>query len=73
MKIGAQTGSRGENTITIYDVSGRAVMHYTAVPNNQLITWSGKDELGRDVPGGVYFVHYTSKDITKTHKVILLK
>jgi hypothetical protein len=73
IRIQSQAGNLEENTITIYDVSGRAVIHYPVSSSNQHITWSGRNELGRDVPNGVYFVHYTSRNIKKTHKIILLK
>lgn len=73
IKIRSQTGNRGNNAITIYDSSGRSVRQYTDVAGDQLIIWSGQDELGRDLPGGVYFVRLTSKEIKKTHKVVFLK
>ncbi|MGB7055379.1 MAG: T9SS type A sorting domain-containing protein, partial [bacterium] len=73
IKIQTQTGDRGNNAITIYDASGRSVRQYTDVADDQLITWSGQDEMGRDLPGGVYFVRLTSKEIKKTHKVVFLK
>jgi hypothetical protein len=73
IRIQDSANNIGSNIITIYDASGRAVMNYRSVANNGLITWSGQDELGRDLPGGVYFVCWKSKDIKRTHKVVLLK
>ena len=73
IKISNQINSRQRSAITIHDVSGRAVRQYRDVTGNQLITWPGQDDLGRQLPGGVYFVTFTSEELKQTHKIILLR
>ncbi len=62
-----------ENAIGIYNVSGHLVRQYTSLSTGQVLTWAGKDEQGRHLPEGVYFVKYTSEYLDKTYKVILLE
>ena len=37
------------------------------------VSWDGRDESGRDVPAGLYFVRVTRDGRTQTEKVVLLK
>ena len=37
------------------------------------IVWYGTDDLGREVPAGVYFVRFKAGDYEKTEKAILLR
>jgi hypothetical protein len=75
MYIQVQGLSSGqENSIVgIYDVSGRLVYQYANVPNDQLLIWSGQDDKGRRLPGGIYFVHLSSGHSERTYKVVFLK
>lgn len=62
--------------LVVYDVLGR---HITTLVSENLepgfyeMTWSGKDNKGRRVPDGVYFVRLIRSDECFTKKVILLK
>jgi len=73
IRIQDQSGVLEENTISIYDINGRMVHEYQNVPSDQAINWSGSDDQGRSLPGGVYFVRLTSRGIEKTQKVVFLK
>jgi hypothetical protein len=73
IKLQHQDNTAPDNKVTIYDVSGRSVRQYTDLPNNQPVMWSGRDDQGRDLPGGIYFVKLQSDETTYTHKVIFLK
>jgi hypothetical protein len=65
--------SRLDNMIRIYDVSGLLVREYDIADNTDLIAWAGDDYQGKHLPGGVYFVKFTSPDLDKTYKVVFLR
>jgi hypothetical protein len=69
----AQPDKGFHSHITIYDVSGRMVRQYRSMTGDQLISWSGQDEKGRDLPGGIYFVRFTAQNTETTQKVVFLK
>jgi hypothetical protein len=73
IRVEAQNSNLRGSTITIYDVSGRAVRQFLDLASDQLITWSARDALGRQLPGGVYFVTLASEEFRQTHKIILLR
>jgi hypothetical protein len=62
--------------IKIFDISGRLVREYEfenlQTQINQ-VNWDGTDELGRKLPGGVYFCQFTSGDNTEIEKVIFIR
>ncbi|OGC42281.1 hypothetical protein A2Y85_02995 [candidate division WOR-3 bacterium RBG_13_43_14] len=64
-------------TIRIYDASGRLVKQFTQLPNDQLrnyqINWDGKDDSGRDIPPGVYFVKLQGENLADIDKMIKVK
>jgi hypothetical protein len=63
--------------LEIYDVSGRLVKQfllptpYSLVPT--AVSWDGKDELGLELPQGVYVVRLECQDVILTDKTILLR
>ena len=62
-------------SIKIYDTSGRLVKLWnnpTIQQSNQIV-WDGTDDVGQDLPSGIYFVHFSSETTTKTLPVVLLK
>jgi hypothetical protein len=62
-------------SLRIYDATGRLTRQFNDLaigPFNQVI-WDAKDDLGRRVPAGVYFVQLLAGDYKKTEKAILLK
>lgn len=61
--------------LKIYDATGRMVKQwdYSTIELSDHVIWSGKDNMGRKLPQGVYFVKFTTEDFTKTQKIILLK
>ncbi|HEX7319085.1 MAG TPA: C25 family cysteine peptidase [bacterium] len=64
-----------EPVLSIYDVTGRLVKHYSLLTNhsfNQII-WSCTDDAGREVPAGIYFIRLQAGLKTLTEKTILLK
>ncbi len=62
--------------IKIFDITGRLVKRFEfenlQTDVNQIM-WNGTDELGRRLPGGVYFCEFTNGDKTEIEKVIFIR
>jgi len=61
--------------IAIYDIAGREVFH-VSVPVTQAgisYVWSGRDNYGRNIAGGIYFVQCKTDGIERSHKIILIE
>ncbi|HKW13008.1 MAG TPA: endonuclease/exonuclease/phosphatase family protein [Candidatus Krumholzibacteria bacterium] len=61
----------GAAHVDIFDVAGRKVTTETVVDG--ATTWSGKDDAGRDVPAGVYFVRVSDGVSTRARKLVLIR
>jgi hypothetical protein len=66
----------GDYHLTIYDATGRLVKDLTQLlnyqlPNNQII-WSGNDDSGRQLPGGVYFLKLQGSNHTEMKKFVII-
>jgi hypothetical protein len=62
------------NTLHIYDASGLLVREYSLDRNSDIITWPGDDCQGNQLPGGVYFIKFTtSQETDRTYKAILIQ
>jgi hypothetical protein len=61
----------------IYDVTGRLIKNlalhtaYSLLPT--VVSWDGKNDMGRKLPTGVYFIRLVSEDFILTDKAILLR
>jgi flagellar hook assembly protein FlgD len=65
-----------ESCIQIYDLSGRLVRTLKlSIVNCQLsiVLWDGRDENGKILPSGIYFVSFNNKEIKERKKVILIR
>ncbi|UCF10317.1 MAG: T9SS type A sorting domain-containing protein [Candidatus Bipolaricaulota bacterium] len=61
--------------LTVYDVAGRrvATLLEESVPAGpHAVQWSGRNDRGETVPGGVYFYRLEAPGIVETRKLILL-
>jgi len=59
MMIRCQMPTRTKATLDVFDASGRMVrrLHEGGLPAGETsLSWDGRDDAGRDVPAGVYFV-----------------
>ena len=66
----------GPVRVTVTDVAGRAVRHVHAgdVPAGpRALSWDGRDDGGRPVPSGVYFLNARTASGTGRAKVVLLR
>ena len=63
--------------LEIYDACGRLVKNFnlqSEICNLQSsVVWDATDDLGREVPAGVYFVSFKAGDYKKVEKAILLR
>jgi len=63
-------------TISIYDLSGRLVRSFSLTTNHSAlttaVTWDGRNDRGRRVSGGIYFVRFEAGDYRSWKKVILV-
>jgi hypothetical protein len=64
-------------TLKIYDACGRLVRDFDlglSIRNHlSAISWSGDDDVGRKLPGGVYFLTLTAGDYSATEKLLLIR
>ncbi|MDZ4803942.1 MAG: PQQ-dependent sugar dehydrogenase [Candidatus Eisenbacteria bacterium] len=66
----------GPTTITIFDALGRQVR---VLANDDLdagrheLAWDGRDDAGRDLAGGIYFVHLKAEKDTLVRKLIIIR
>jgi len=62
----------GENLrAAVFDVAGRRVRTVTVLGG--VIEWNGKDNAGRDVPAGVYWVRVSDGVSTRARKVVRMR
>ncbi len=61
----------GASHAHIFDVAGRRVR--TVAVLDGAVTWNGKDDAGRNVPAGVYFVRVSDGVSTRARKVVLMR
>jgi hypothetical protein len=69
-------GYTGPVEVVVTDVQGRIVrtlVRKGQTPGDYRVTWEGLDQLGHDLPGGVYFARLTAGSLTVQTKVVLRK
>jgi len=59
--------------ISIYNLKGQKIRHYSIFNNQFSIIWDGKDEEGKSVTSGVYFYRLKAGKINILKKMILIK
>ncbi|MEO0226611.1 MAG: T9SS type A sorting domain-containing protein [candidate division WOR-3 bacterium] len=63
-------------SIKIYDATGRLVKNFSRLTVNgqrSTVVWSGEDDLGRNLPAGIYFVRFEAGEFNRIEKAILLR
>ena len=76
MSIRYQLARESRVTLSLYDAVGRVVRTFTdglKEPGYYTVTWDGRDDIGRKVPAGVYFVKLETADYNKVEKAVILR
>ncbi|RKX69195.1 hypothetical protein DRP53_08960, partial [candidate division WOR-3 bacterium] len=60
-------------SLRIYDATGRLVKEFILPTASTAISWDGRDDSGRKVGSGVYFVRLETGNQKFTRKVLLLR
>ncbi len=71
-----QTLKAGDVRLRIYNVAGQAVRTLVSGPlpaGAHSARWDGRDDLGRAMPGGVYFARLATSQGSRTIKLTMLK
>jgi hypothetical protein len=75
LRVRLATGEGAVLRATILDVTGRTVRALEGgepIPGGTLV-WDGRDERGRDVPGGVYFLSLEGASGRETARVVVAR
>jgi hypothetical protein len=61
--------------INIYDIAGQLVkqLDHKAIGQSDHVVWDGKDNLGKKLPSGVYFVKLQAGKYSATTKVLMMR
>lgn len=66
----------GHVKLTIYNILGqkeRVLVNEHQDAGSKSVIWDGKDEIGRELPSGVYFYKLETEEFTDSKKMMLLK
>lgn len=69
-------GAEAIVTLRVHDLQGRRVRTLTQesfAPGLHHVPWNGRDDSGREMPSGTYFVRFTADGEIQTSKMLLLK
>ncbi|UCG91972.1 MAG: T9SS type A sorting domain-containing protein, partial [candidate division WOR-3 bacterium] len=73
----AEVDRNGSIALKIFDVTGRLVKQFTHVSASGAVfdhvVWDARDDRGRAVPAGIYFVHFETDTYQQVEKAILLR
>lgn len=61
-----------EGTLRIHDLRGRRVRSWDLQGGRRQMVWDGRDEQGRPLAAGTYFLRLDGSGLTETRKVVLL-
>ena len=73
MEIAFSPGDAGEVSLRIYDATGRLVKEFIPPTASTALSWDGRDESGRKVGCGVYFLRFEAGGYQKTEKLLLVQ
>jgi hypothetical protein len=75
-RIGYQLPEAGHVCLVVFNVTGQEVCRLVdgdQTPGEYLVTWDGRDGLGRPVASGIYFYRLTCGEFQQVRKMLLLK
>jgi hypothetical protein len=61
--------------LKIYDATGRVVKDFRFKTDrlHNTLSWDGRDDSGRQLPSGVYFLKFQAGEVSATEKVLLIR
>ena len=61
--------------LKIYDATGRLIKSFSHVTNQifDQVVWDGRDDAGKKLPSGVYFLKLVTGDYSATEKLLLIR
>jgi hypothetical protein len=65
--------TEGRVSLAIHDTAGRLVKSFDIAREAERFTWDGRDEAGRDLPSGVYFLSVTPEQTAPPVKLTLMR
>ena len=75
-RISFTLAEAGQIELSVFDVSGRkraTLANSSNTIGTQEIVWSGKDDSGRELSSGVYFVRLAYRGGSQTRKLVLIR
>ena len=69
-------GGRDRVFVAVYDVNGRRVrvlVDEIQEPNRYMIRWDGRDDAGKELASGIYFIRYRAGGHSFAKKAVLLR
>lgn len=70
VNINYQISQPGDIKLKIYDATGRLVTNLKQLKTNNCVVWDGRDNIGRAVSPGVYFIRFEADNFKQIEKVI---
>jgi hypothetical protein len=74
--IAYSLAARERVRIAVYDVTGarvRTLVDQVQAPSRYTVTWDGKNDAGKQLTSGVYFIRYQAGTYSFTKKAVLLR
>jgi hypothetical protein len=74
--IGYQLPEDSHVSLMVFNVTGQEVcrlVEWNQAPGEYVVTWDGRDGLGRPVASGIYFYQLTCGQFQQVRKMLLLK
>ncbi len=61
--------------LKIYDATGRLIKSFSHVTNQifDQVVWDGRDDVGKKLPSGVYFLKLVTGDYSTTEKLLMIR
>ncbi|MFQ5584111.1 MAG: choice-of-anchor J domain-containing protein, partial [Calditrichia bacterium] len=62
--------------LAVYNILGEKIINLvraTQAPGSHSVVWNGKDKMGKEVAGGIYFYKLKAGDFEQTRRMLLLK
>lgn len=76
LNVRFEAAEKGKTTLSIYNIKGqkvRTLLHAASVKGTNAQVWNGRDDKGRQVASGVYYLRLDSGKTSANTKVLYLK